>query len=556
MFDSKRILDRTRESDKLPELDKYWQVVREDPSDFNGWTYLLQYVDQENDVEATRDAYDCFLAMYPYCYGYWRKYAEYEKRQYSVDSESNCTRIYQKGLAAVPLSVDLWIHYLGHCKSIMGNNENLLREQFEQAVSKCGAEFRADRLWMLFIYWEMDNRHHQVLALFDRMFQIPLQNLETHFEKFQDFVNSQRPNVILSVDEFLAVRSYVVNKLKSKNGSGDSSADQPPGEGDADDVCSDEEITLVRKRIISLRHKVYKATMAEVAARWPYEAAIKRPYFHIKPLEKSQLNNWHAYLDFEIEHGNVDRAVFLFERCLIACVMYPEFWLKYIKFLAASDCDPMTIRRVYRRACLVHLTENVNLMLDWAFFEEMNCNKILARKILKHAEKLSSDSILVQLHLINFERRCGNLDKVRELFERYIARAAQPSADKALRAKYAQFYYHSLNDLDKAVELLRSAVEKYRDDPRLIYQTIYLYLSANAGFDARLLDLIDGALQNDAYSSDDKLKFLQLKYEYCNDLGDDVAPVVDSLKAYSNLAGEQRNARFDKFDRAEMFYSK
>jgi pre-mRNA-processing factor 39 len=31
----------------LPELEKYWKAVKEDPSDFTGWTYLLQYVDQE-----------------------------------------------------------------------------------------------------------------------------------------------------------------------------------------------------------------------------------------------------------------------------------------------------------------------------------------------------------------------------------------------------------------------------------------------------------------------------------------------------------------------------
>jgi pre-mRNA-processing factor 39 len=31
----------------LPELGKYWKAVKEDSSDFTGWTYLLQYVDQE-----------------------------------------------------------------------------------------------------------------------------------------------------------------------------------------------------------------------------------------------------------------------------------------------------------------------------------------------------------------------------------------------------------------------------------------------------------------------------------------------------------------------------
>lgn len=31
----------------LPELEKYWKAVNDDPTDFTGWTYLLQYVDQE-----------------------------------------------------------------------------------------------------------------------------------------------------------------------------------------------------------------------------------------------------------------------------------------------------------------------------------------------------------------------------------------------------------------------------------------------------------------------------------------------------------------------------
>lgn len=32
---------------KLPELEKYWKPVIEDATNFSGWTYLLQYVDQE-----------------------------------------------------------------------------------------------------------------------------------------------------------------------------------------------------------------------------------------------------------------------------------------------------------------------------------------------------------------------------------------------------------------------------------------------------------------------------------------------------------------------------
>lgn len=32
---------------KASELEKYWQVVKDNPSDFAGWTYLLHYIEQE-----------------------------------------------------------------------------------------------------------------------------------------------------------------------------------------------------------------------------------------------------------------------------------------------------------------------------------------------------------------------------------------------------------------------------------------------------------------------------------------------------------------------------
>lgn len=36
-----------KEGKESTELDKYWQVVRTNPADFTGWTYLLQFVEQE-----------------------------------------------------------------------------------------------------------------------------------------------------------------------------------------------------------------------------------------------------------------------------------------------------------------------------------------------------------------------------------------------------------------------------------------------------------------------------------------------------------------------------
>lgn len=45
--DKERDKEKEKERKKLPDLDKYWRAVKDDPADFTGWTYLLQYVDNE-----------------------------------------------------------------------------------------------------------------------------------------------------------------------------------------------------------------------------------------------------------------------------------------------------------------------------------------------------------------------------------------------------------------------------------------------------------------------------------------------------------------------------
>uniref|UniRef100_A0A8C9EIE0 Pre-mRNA processing factor 39 n=1 Tax=Pavo cristatus TaxID=9049 RepID=A0A8C9EIE0_PAVCR len=67
-----------------PDFDKFWKVVEDNPQDFTGWVYLLQYVEQENHLPAARKAFDKFFTHYPYCYGYWKKYADLEKRHDNI----------------------------------------------------------------------------------------------------------------------------------------------------------------------------------------------------------------------------------------------------------------------------------------------------------------------------------------------------------------------------------------------------------------------------------------------------------------------------------------
>ena len=64
-----------------------------------------------------------------------------------------------------------------------------------------------------------------------------------------------------------------------------------------------------------------------------YEEKLKRTYFHVKPLDQKQLRVWDQYLDWQGSQQDHQRTVVLFERCLIPCALYEQFWAKYARYL-------------------------------------------------------------------------------------------------------------------------------------------------------------------------------------------------------------------------------
>lgn len=93
-------------------------------------------------------------------------------------------QVFERGLKAIPLSVDLWIHYLAHVKSSHADDEEFVRSQFERALSACGLEFRSDKLWEAYIKWETDGKRIQnVINIYDRLLTTPTQGYNGHFDK-------------------------------------------------------------------------------------------------------------------------------------------------------------------------------------------------------------------------------------------------------------------------------------------------------------------------------------------------------------------------------------
>ncbi|XP_034484806.1 pre-mRNA-processing factor 39 isoform X2 [Drosophila innubila] len=599
--------DKDREKDKerkkLPDLDKYWRVVKDDATDFTGWTYLLQYVDSESDAEAAREAYDTFLSHYPYCYGYWRKYADYEKRK---GIKANCYKVFERGLEAIPLSVDLWIHYLMHIKSNHGDDEQFIRSQYERAVQACGLEFRSDKLWDAYIRWENESKRYQrVVQIYDRLLTIPTQGYNGHFDNFQDVINQHAVTATIGNEELVRLRKDWHDRQQSKSSKSSSKSrrdsssskeaksdrerDRERDEKQKDDAkethdtsaeesanitdltgnesspstvvasktpqidfsdigtLTEEEIAGIKEKVISARRKVHKSTVAAVTARWSFEEGIKRPYFHVKPLERAQLKNWKDYLDFEIEKGDRERILVLFERCLIACALYDDFWLKmlrYLESLGEESPDVLDITRdVYRRACRIHHADKPSLHLMWAAFEELQMNFDGAAEVLERIEQRCPNLLQIAYRRINVERRRGALDKCRELYKHYIENSKNKAIAGSLSIKYARFLNKICNNLDAGLMALQQALERDPANTRVALQMIDLCLQRPQVVELEVVQIMDKFMARADIEPDQKVLFAQRKVEFLEDFGSTARGLQDAQRALQQALSKANEAQ-------------
>lgn len=92
------------------EEERLWNAIRVNCLDFNAWTALIEETEKvaETNILKIRKVYDAFLAEFPLCFGYWKKYADHEAR---LDSANKVLEVYERAILAVTYSVDIWLHY-------------------------------------------------------------------------------------------------------------------------------------------------------------------------------------------------------------------------------------------------------------------------------------------------------------------------------------------------------------------------------------------------------------------------------------------------------------
>ncbi|KAH7401821.1 hypothetical protein DE146DRAFT_631113 [Phaeosphaeria sp. MPI-PUGE-AT-0046c] len=434
------------------EIKKLLDAVIEYEDDYDRWESLVNRAsDLEGGVtrnsspsaiELVRNVYDCFLNKFPLFFGYWKKYADLE---FSIGGTETAEMVYERGISCISPSVDLWANYCTF-KMDTSHDNDIIRELFERGAQFVGLDFQSHPFWDKYIeFEERVGEPANATALCSRAFHLPIQAYDKYYQKFSVLIGT-RPVEELAEPEVLEVLHKQV---------------QTENQGLPEKAPLELE-RQIRQAIAQYFYDACMRVQQEVTSRWNFEHAIKRAYFLPTELEDAEIENWRKYLDFEEKHGDFQRTSFLYERCLIACALYEEFWLRYARWMFAQGKDEDT-RIVYTRAsCIFVPISAPTVRLNWARFEEKLGRTSVARDIYVAILEQSPGHEETLISLANIERRQEGNDAAVRLLEEYITQSNNHIGG-ILVAEQVRILWQCKGAVDEARQVFKDKHERFLD---------------------------------------------------------------------------------------------
>ncbi|KAI9090990.1 putative mRNA splicing protein [Phlyctochytrium arcticum] len=465
------------------EWDRLWDTVRKNPEDFPSWELLLKAAEapvlvnpqaaSSPDKTNLRTVYDHFLNKFPLCFGYWKKYADWE---FSLEGADKAQEIFERGVVSIHNSVDLWTQYCSFKVQHFGMDESGIRSLFERAADAIGLDFISHTFWDKYIeYEESKQAHGAVISILERIIHIPLHQYARYFEKYSALSVTRPISELITQEEY----KQLDDEIRNPPPKDDDDEDAEPSARKTDDQVQAE----LRQRIHTLKSEIYMRTQEGVHKRWVYESEIKRPYFHVKPLDEAQLSNWRKYLDFEEVEGDTGRIYFLYERCLVTCALYEEFWQRYIRFLLSRQ-DTDGTRNVFIRATNIFIPPSrPAVRLAYATFEEQEKRIEEARELYTQILAQLPGHVETAIKLAHFERRQGGLGKAVESLNQNITAAPNAAGKAFLTAHKIKMSYAVDGNAESARSDFEQAVTQYSDS-RFLWLQFLLFEIGQCGSQA------------------------------------------------------------------------
>ncbi|GLT41307.1 hypothetical protein SLA2020_153820 [Shorea laevis] len=438
------------------EEERLWSIVRANSLDFNAWTALIEETEKaaESNILKIQKVYDAFLAEFPLCYGYWKKYVDHEARLGSMDK---VVEVYERAVMGVTYSVDIWLLYCTFAMETYGDPETI-RRLFERGLEYVGTDYLSFPLWDKYIEYEyMHQEWGRLAMIYTRILENPIQHLDKYFNSFKELAGSQPLSELRTVEEAAGVAVSGASGLEN-NG------EVPPEDAEQSSKPVSAGLTEAEEleKYIAVREEMYRKAKECDSKIIDFETTIRRPYFHVRPLNVAELENWHNYLDFTEREGDFNKVVKLYERCLIACANYPEYWIRYVLCMEARESKDLADNAL-ARATQAFVKRQPEIHLFAARFNEQNGDVEGARAAyqLVHTE-ISPGLVEAIIKHANMEHRLGNLEDAFSLYEQAIAiekGKEQSQTLPMLYAQYSRFLYLISGNAEKAREILIGALE-------------------------------------------------------------------------------------------------
>jgi pre-mRNA-processing factor 39 len=368
-------------------------AVLADPLDFQSWLVLLAFVEQHATALTTvTRAFDWFLNdHFPLCFGYWCKYTDIYERLAGPPTQAVHTAlsgIFERSVAPTSARhcIEMWMHY---CRYLMRNpwaSTDDTRAVFEAAVAAVGPHPGSRPLWSLYAAFEQQQpsaNWEAVSSVYSRALSEYLKDLPQVAAELQAYLSTAAPDADAAAARLAAATA----------------------------ACA--------------------ASAKAVARRAPIESQIVRPFFHVKPIDAVQLAAWRALLDLEESLGasNTERTILTYERCLVACANYSEFWMRYALWCQTAVSGAAALAVAVRACRQLQLRPDVHLFR--ADILESLGDTAAARNCYKHVLTVLSPGLLeAAVRLASFERRQGSVAAALAAYRQALSPAQQQSAQQ------------------------------------------------------------------------------------------------------------------------------
>ncbi|KAI1088536.1 pre-mRNA-processing factor 39 [Rostrohypoxylon terebratum] len=516
------------------EIKKLTLEVEADTDNFESWEKLVRACEAQEGglnrnsspqaLATLRDVYDRFLLKFPLLFGYWKKYADLE---FNISGPESAEMIYERGCASITNCVDLWTSYCSF-KMETTHTPHLVRELFERAANCVGLDFLAHPFWDKYIeYEERQEAQDKIFAILQRVIHIPMHQYARYFERFRQLAHSRPIKELVPADTLARFKAEV----ETENAAAYGGVARTELEIERD----------VRAKIDTLFYEIFQKTQEETTKRWTYESEIKRPYFHVTELENSQLANWRKYLDFEEAENDFARTTFLYERCVITCALYDEFWLRYARWMSAQPGKEEEVRHIYMRAATLFVpVSRPGVRLQFAYFEE-SCGRVgVARDIHEAVLMQLPDCVEAIVSWANLERRQNGLDAAIQVYKAQIDAPHVNIFTKAvLVTRWAFLLWKIKGSVDEARTVFLKNVQWYADSRHFWEKWLEFELEqpTNAELEAqhteRVKNIFDELLAKSRVSSAAKKDLFLVYLLYLQERGG-----ADAMKQFLTLDRE------------------